>query len=135
MPTRIPRVIAGLVPICCVAVHLLTADVSAGQQPIRNRKELRQALAAAKTTDDHLRLAGYYQRKAETLRAKGEYQEQLVQYYLRHPLVTKYPTLVDRSRQLAGYYRLAAQKALASAGEHQRRAVELAPSREGSTPR
>ena len=84
------------------------------------RKELKALIASAKTTADHERIAAHYRREAQNLEVKQrEHEEDLAEYYrntLRYP--SKYPTLGDHCRSLAGYYKMAAQRAAALAEMH-----------------
>jgi hypothetical protein len=76
-------------------------------QEINNDRDLRTALKAAKTPEDHERIAAYYKAKAEKLNAKAaDYQEAAMTY--RHsPMVKNLtsPTTAARYEYLAEGYR------------------------------
>jgi hypothetical protein len=97
-------------------------------QAITNRKTLWAAWINAKSPEDHIRLAAYYQAKAERLRAKQKHEEELAEYYLKHAMSysKKYPTPYQNASHLAEYYRLAAEDAQATADGNTKVAQEIA---------
>src|SRR6202521_3166485 len=62
-------------------------SLSAAPQTIVNKKDLDAALKTAKTSEDHQRIATYYQEQAEKLQLKEKEERDLANYYsvLRAP--------------------------------------------------
>ena len=112
-----------------LAMALLSVVVGQGApQPEKlSRQQLKSLISSAKTPADHQRLASYYRDEAARLKAKQrEHEEEAAEYYKdppRHP-GPKYPTLGQHCRDLAGYYGIAAQKALTMADMHETLAQE-----------
>lgn len=103
------------------------------EKPALTKKELKALIANAKTPDDHRKIAAYYRRESVSLAEKQrEHQEDLAEYY-RNPsrYSSKYPTMGDHCRQLAGYYGLAAKEVQTLAEMHE----ELAKQAEKSQPK
>jgi hypothetical protein len=55
----------------------------AAQQSISSEKELSAALKSARTSDDHRRIAAYYQEKAQKLQAKEKEEKELADYFAK----------------------------------------------------
>ena len=96
------------------------------EKPTLTKKELKALIANAKTPDDHRKIAAYYHAEAERLAEKQrEHEEDLAEYQRNSShYPSKYPTMGDHCRQLAGYYTLAARKAQALADMHEEMAKE-----------
>jgi len=95
-------------------------------QSIRNSQDLKSALKAAKTSEDHLRIAAYYQDQAKQLREKSNKEEELASYYQEHGInySKKYPTPYQNARHLANYYSWAADQAQQNAATQSELAAE-----------
>jgi hypothetical protein len=101
----------------------------AAPQAISNDKELSVALKNAKTSDDHRRIAAYYEEKAQKLQQKEKEEQDLADYFAAHPSMYGkiYPTPYQNHKGLADYYHRAADIALQKAKEHQHAAESLSP--------
>jgi len=108
------------------------------QQPVKapskpsilSTKELKQLITSAKTSEDHFRIAAYYEEEAKRLQGKKTEHVDMADEYDKNP--QRYPSklsLGEHCRNLAGYYGLAAQKALEIAGVHKQMAQQLEPAR------
>jgi hypothetical protein len=75
---------------------------------------------AARTAEDHERLAGYFRARTAEFTTKAARQEQAFAEYIRNPgrYSSKYPTRGDLARDLAAYYRVKANQASALTSEH-----------------
>jgi hypothetical protein len=60
-------------------------SLSAAPETIVNRKDLKVALKTAKTSEDHQRIANYYQEQAKKLQVKEKEERDSANYYLTHP--------------------------------------------------
>lgn len=89
-----------------------------------NKKNLKNAIANAKTAEDHERLAAYYQQQAKHLEEKAKQAEELADYYKHAWFPPKYPTPYERVKGLAEYYHWAARKDLTKADLQKKLAVE-----------
>ena len=58
---------------------------SLSAQTIVSKHDLHLALKTAKTSEDHERIAAYYQEQAKKLQIKEKEQRDLANYYLAHP--------------------------------------------------
>ncbi len=89
-------------------------------------QDLKSALKAAKTSEDHLRIAAYYQDQAKQLREKSNKEEELASYYQEHAInySKKYPTPYQNAKHLANYYSWAADQAQQNAATQSKLAVE-----------
>ena len=92
-----------------------------------NRKQLRTLLRAARTPEDHERLALFCRIKAREYRAREDRERRALADYLEHAAnySSKYPTRGDGARGMAAHYHLQAVKAAAAAAEHERIADAL----------
>ncbi len=90
------------------------------ETPSLTKKEVRALIASAKTPQDHRRLAAYYHDEAVNLAAKQKEHEEDFEEYDKNSsrYSSKYPTMGDHCRQLAGFYNLAAKKAQTLADMH-----------------
>jgi hypothetical protein len=80
-----------------------------------SKKQLKALIASAKTLADHEAIAAYYHAKAQHYWAKYRKEETALAEYYRNPLghPSKYPTVGDTDRSLAGFYELSAERAAA----------------------
>ena len=92
-------------------------SLSAAPGTIANKKDLHVALKTAKTSEDHKRIADYYQEQAKKLQVKEE--RDLANYYLTHPSMygKQYPTPYENHMGLADYYHQAGTQALEEADQ------------------
>lgn len=92
-----------------------------------SRKQLRTQVRAARTADDHERLAEYFRARAVEFTTKAAAQEHAFADYIKDPgrYPSKYPTRGDVARDLAAYYRVKANQANALASEHIRAAEQI----------
>ena len=112
-----------------VCLPLSNGSALAAPQAISNDKELSVALKNAKTSDDHRRIAAYYEEKAQKLRQKEKEEQDLADYFATHPSMYGkiYPTPYQNHKGLADYYHRAAGIALQKAKEHLHAAESLSP--------
>jgi cAMP phosphodiesterase len=117
---------AAVFPVC---LPLGNGSAHAAPQAISNDKELNVALKNAKTSDDHRRIAAYYEEKAQELQQKEKEEQELADYFATHPSMYGkiYPTPYQNHKGLADYYHCAAGIALQRAKEHQHAAESLSP--------
>jgi hypothetical protein len=94
-------------------------SLSAAPGTITNKKDLDVALKTAKTSEDHQRIATYYQEQAKKLQAKEKEERDLANYYLTHPSMygKQYPTPYENHKGLADYYQQAGAQALEKADQ------------------
>ena len=102
-------------------------------QVITTKKELNAVLKTAKTTEDHQRIAAYYQGEAQKLHDKEKEQQGLADYFLAHPSMYGkiYPTPYQNHKGQAEYYHQAASEASEKAEQQQKMAMEA----QSATPR
>jgi len=112
----------------CLVCLATTLNLRAAPQAITNRKSLWAAWTTAKSPEDHMRLAAYYQAEAERLRGIQKHEEELAKYYLEHAInyPKKYPRPYENAHHLAEYYRQAAEDAKATADGNAKVAQEIA---------
>jgi len=112
-----------------VCLPLDNVSAYATPQAISNDKQLSVALKNAKTSDDHRRIAAYYQDKAQKLQQKEKEEQDLADYFATHPSMYGkiYPTPYVNHKGLADYYRRAAGIAMQKAKEHQHAAESPSP--------
>jgi hypothetical protein len=89
---------------------------SCGEPP--TAKEPRKAEAEARTADDHLRLAAYYQAKARQAQADLAEEEARMKQWGWMADRTKIPNPYWSARALAGMYREDLKRALKKAADH-----------------
>jgi len=91
----------------------LSKPLYAAAQTIANKKVLEVALKTAKTSEDHKRIADYYQEQAKKLQVKEKEERDLANYYLTHPSMYGkiYPTPYVNHKGLADYYHQAEAQA------------------------
>ena len=98
-----------------------SGSILAAQKPISNDKELSTALKSARTPEDHRRIAGYYQEKAQKLQAKEKEERALADYFAAHPSMygKQYPTPYENHKWRAENYHREAEEALQKASQQQ----------------
>ena len=99
-------------------------------QTINNDKDLRAALKAAKTSEDHQRIAAYYTAKAEGLNSQAAGYEQAAANARNTPVVKNImaPNTAARYEAIAKGYRQEAQsnREMAASQERMAKNTELA---------
>ena len=99
-------------------------------QSINNDRDLKTALKAAKTPQDHERIAAYYKAKAESLDSQAAGYEQAAATYRNGPVVKNLmaPNTAARYEAMAKGYRQEAQsnRELAASQEQMAQNPELA---------
>jgi hypothetical protein len=118
---------------CRIALALLFAATVPGADPASSSgepltaKEVRKAEKEARTADDHLRLASYYESEARLKQAELKEQEQLVDYWGRTSMATrtKIPNPYSNAQALARLYREQLKTLMKRAAEHRKKAESL----------
>lgn len=90
-------------------------------QAINNDRDLRSALKAAKTPEDHERIAAYYKAKSERQNAEAAEYQQLATTYRNGPVVKNLaaPNTAARYEYIAEEYREAAKVSRKLAASHE----------------
>jgi hypothetical protein len=107
--------IKSLVSRLLVSAILAGSCFSAEPTEIKNKRELRQAMATANNAEEHARIAQYFRIQAQKYRDKEVKEQELVDYFAKHPSSPKYPTPYEMAKRLADYYSYAADQASAKA--------------------
>lgn len=110
-----------------VPVHL-GAGMQSSSSAAPSAKELRNAERDARTADDHLRIAAWYQVKADETRNELVAQEKLVNYWAQQPGMvsrTKIPNPLWNAQALARLHRERLQNSMKLATRHQHLAESL----------
>jgi hypothetical protein len=92
---------------------VLSSSALAGPNAIANQKELNAALKTAKSTEDHQRIAAYYQEQSQKFQNKAKEEQELADYFLAHPSMYGkiYPTPYENHKWRANHYNQAAKQA------------------------
>lgn len=120
---------------CRVALALLLAAVTQRADPPPpsgeplSAKDVKRAEKKARTADDHLRLATYYEYAARQKQAELKEQEDLANYWGQTPMATrtKIPNPYWNAQALARLYREQLKKLTKLAAEHRKKAEALRP--------
>jgi len=106
-----------MIPFVCFACF--SNSLSAAPRTIVSKHDLDVALKTAKTSEDHERIAAYYQEQAKKLQIKEKEERDLANYYLTHPSMygKQYPTPYQNHKGLADYYHQAGTQALEKADQ------------------
>jgi hypothetical protein len=94
--------------------------------PTLSTKELKHLIATAKSREEHLRIAAFYEEEARKLEEKKTEHTEMGAEYDKNP--QRYPSklsLGQHCRNLAVYYGQAEQQALELAGVHRQIAEQL----------
>jgi len=97
-------------------------------KPSLTKAELKRLIATAKSPEDHMRIAAYYEEEASQLDEKKKEHIEMGAEYDKDP--QRYPSklsLGQHCRNLASYYGLAEQQASELAGAHREMAKRLTP--------
>ena len=80
---------------------------------------MKVALKTAKTSEDHQRIANYYQEQAKKLQVKEKEERDLANYYLTQPRMhgKQYPIPYENHEGLTDYYHQAGTQALEKADQ------------------
>jgi hypothetical protein len=92
---------------------------SATPRTIVSKHDLQVALQTARTSEDHERIAAYYQEQAKKLQIKEKEEQDLANYFLTHPSMygKQYPTPYQNHKGQADYYHKAVTQALEKADQ------------------
>ena len=101
--------------------------------PALSAKEVSKAEAKAKTAEDHLRLAAFYQSKAQQAHSKLAEAEDMMKHYSWMADRSKEPNAYTSSRSLADRYRAEYEQSSKLAADHRRVAQSLQASAGGSS--
>jgi hypothetical protein len=114
--------------IALALVFVTSARGASSGEPL-SAKEVRKAEKEARTADDHLRLASYYEYAARAKQAELAEQEQLANYWGRTSMATrtKIPNPYWNAQALARLYREQLATLTKRAAEHRRIAESLQP--------
>lgn len=82
------------------------------------RQEVKQLIKTAKTPEDHMKLAHYYQYEADKFKSEAEEHKEMSAEYAGRPLPKGYP-MSEHCNDLSGYLTRAAQKAEKLASMHE----------------
>jgi hypothetical protein len=110
-----------------VPLQLRATPQSPSGEPLTS-KDVRKAEASAKTAGDHLRLAQYYESKAQLTRSKLAEAEDLVNYWSQKDWMvnrTKVPNPYTSAKSLADSYRYELDKTTKLAADHRKMAETL----------
>jgi hypothetical protein len=105
-----------IVFVASMPLHLRAAPQNS--QAALNEKEIRAAEAAAKTPADHVRLAVYYESKADQARRKLADAEDQMQHWSWLQTSTKVPNAYTSSRSLVERYRAEFERTFKLAANH-----------------
>jgi hypothetical protein len=105
-------------------LHLRATPQSTSGEPL-TAKQVRKAEAEAKTAQDHLRLAAYYQAKAQQTQSKLADAEDQMKHWSFMEGRTKVPNAYTSSRSLVERYRAEFEEASKLAANHQKMAESL----------
>jgi hypothetical protein len=118
---------------CRITLALVMVAIAPGADPPSSSgepltaKEVRRAEKEARTADDHLRLASYYEYQARLKQAELTEQEQLVDYWGKTSMATrtKIPNPYWNAQALARLYREQLMKLTKLAAKHRKTAEAL----------
>jgi hypothetical protein len=113
--------------VATVPLHLGAELQGSSREPL-SAKEVRKAEREARTADDHLRLAVWYQADARQIQNKLAEEEDQVRYWAQQPgmaMRTKIPNPYWSAQALARLYREKLQNATNLAATHQKMAGSL----------
>jgi hypothetical protein len=113
--------------VASVPLHLGAGVQGSSNEPL-SAKEVHKAEREARTVDDHLRLAVWYQTDARQIQNKLAEEEDQVRYWAQQPgmvMRTKIPNPYWSAQALARLYREKLQNATNLAATHQKMAESL----------
>ncbi len=95
-------------------------------QPALTRKELKAAIASAKTPQDHLRVAAYYKSEANRLLTEAKEHDELAALYGKspNPVAIRVGRSAEHCKYIAESARKAAQASLELAKVHEEMAQQ-----------
>ena len=116
------RRILTVVALAAVLVAAIARIGSAQAGGRLSKQDLHSLMIAAKTKEDHLKLAAHYRTEAERLQTDAKEHEEMAEMYKKnpHPLTSKNPVAVGEGhcRYVAQRYRQAAAKMQALVALH-----------------
>jgi hypothetical protein len=112
--------------VASMPLHLGAEIQGSSSEPL-SAKEVRKAEREARTADDHLRLAAWYQTDAQQTQIKLTEEEDLVKYWAQRGMADreKIPNPYWSAQALARLYREKLQNATKLAASHQKLAESL----------
>jgi len=113
-------------------MFLTVGSTAAGQRPSLSKKEVKALIASAKTKEDHLKLADYYNAQAARLEAEAKDHDEMAEYYRQNPpRTTKFQVFGEEHfKEIARRFRESAAKTQKLAAMHE----ELAATAEQKQP-
>ena len=120
---RFARLVASGVFLVALAIALSSSSTRAADTaaPL-TKQQVKELIKTAKTPDDHMKLAHYYQYEADKLKSEAKDHEEMGAEYYRDPSshpIPKWPTFGQHCRNLSGYYARAAKEAEQLASMHE----------------
>jgi hypothetical protein len=109
-----------------LVVFLTAGNTAAGQRPPLSRKEVKTLIASAKTKEDHLKLADYYNAQAARLEAEAKDHDAMAEYYRQNPpRTTKFQVFgEEHCKEIARRFRESAAKPQKLAAMHEQLAAK-----------
>ena len=102
-------------------VFLAVGNTAAGQRPSLSKKEVKALIASARTKEDHLKLADYYNAQTARLEAEAKDHDAMAEYYRQNPpRTTKFQVFGEEHfKEIARRFRESAAKAQKLAAMHE----------------
>ncbi len=115
-----------------LVVFLAAGNTAAGQRPSLSKKEVKTLIASAKTKEDHLKLADYYNAQTVRLEAEAKEHDAMAEFYRQNPpRTTKFQVFSEEHfKEIARRFRESAAKTQKLAAMHE----ELAATAEQKQP-
>lgn len=118
------KTVLALIFVASIPLHLRATPQGSSGEPL-TASEVRKAEGEAKTAADHLRLAAYYQAKAQRTQSKLVDAEDQMKHYNFMADRTKVPNAYTTSRSLVERYRAEFEETSKLAASHQKMAESL----------
>jgi len=103
-------------------VFLTVGNTEAERRPSLSKKEVKALIASAKTKEDHLKLADFYQSEAARLEAEAKDHDEMAEMYRKNPtaMAVKHPEAFGEGhcKEIARRYRESAAKTQELAAMH-----------------
>jgi hypothetical protein len=104
-------------------VVFVAAGYSAAGKPSLSKKEVKALIASAKTKEDHLKLADYYEGETARLEAEATDHDEMAEMYRKNPtpLAVKHPEAIGEGhcKEIARRFRESATKTQELAAMHE----------------
>ena len=111
-------------------VVFVAAGYSAAGKPSLSKKEVKALIASAKTKEDHLKLADYYEGETARLEAEANDHAEMAEMYRKNPtpLAVKHPEAIGEGhcKEIARRFRESATKTQELAAMHEEMAKAAA---------